>query len=574
MPPAKKESRLPVCCKYCSKVSDTLILHLKQKCMKGASTEDIMAVRGEARQAVYSHIRKGMVVDYNLLEVMLANPVDRLTIVHWLEETDHVVTNKKSFQEIATQHATFITEKKTPAECTTVLNAARVKFLEVFRKANEGLPISSEEQRWYLYYLEALFILKHMQRPAVVRNMTVEEWCRRKVEHGSHGRMSVIGVKENKSGAVATICLDEEEEAWLNTYYRHIRSVFLKNSDHEIDDESERFFINSSGLPIINASNDIRIFQKRNKVQSVSSRQARKDLEMRYFSVAHKGLVEEYLTHSAAAEKHQLLKTTEMDTLGNEVISDIINTTGAETSTTHDDILESQAHQMFQNSFPVTVSGKPPLKKARKELVGSHDKACYDKWRGLQRDLRIKYAIAHFPCRRPSEMQVKRYIDSQDWLINKISPKDVVSSWKPAEQTMEALDSPAILKLVRTQNWKGLLVKDDISKAEGTKRLMATDQDAMGYIFFYRNSRGQARCIDAQTVLCPCHPDRATYGRLINHSRKNYNLKPIAATVQIDGKDQDIIYLKATRRIECDEELAFDHKVRRKSVHGEAADAE
>ncbi|KAJ8006272.1 hypothetical protein DPEC_G00126570 [Dallia pectoralis] len=44
-------------------------------------------------------------------------------------------------------------------------------------------------------------------------------------------------------------------------------------------------------------------------------------------------------------------------------------------------------------------------------------------------------------------MQVKRYIDSQDWLTNKIPPKDVVSSWKPAEQTMEALDSPAILKL-------------------------------------------------------------------------------------------------------------------------------
>ncbi|KAJ8015846.1 hypothetical protein DPEC_G00000600 [Dallia pectoralis] len=504
MPPAKKESRLPVCCKYCSKVSDTLILHLKQKCMKGASTEDIMAVRGEARQAVYSHIRKGMVVDYNLLELMLANPVDRLTIVHWLEETDHVVTNKKSFQEIATQEVAG----QQPQDQLNNHNNNRNKnqLNQIILKPKEKL--GKEEQRWYLYYLEALFILKHMQRPAVVRNMTVEEWCRRKVEHGSHGRMSVIGVKENKSGAVATICLDEEEEAWLNTYYRHIRSVFLKNSDHEIDDESERFFINSSGLPIINASNDIRIFQK--------------------------------------------------------------------------------------------VSGKPPLKKARKELVGSHDKACYDKWRGLQRDLRIKYAIAHFPCRRPSEMQVKRYIDSQDWLINKISPKDVVSSWKPAEQTMEALDSPAILKLVRTQNWKGLLVKDDvrkgktvmatrifqkdevvcdyhgtqISKAEGTKRLMATDQDAMGYIFFYRNSRGQARCIDAQTVLCPCHPDRATYGRLINHSRKNYNLKPIAATVQIDGKDQDIIYLKATRRIECDEELAFDHKVRRKSVHGEAADAE
>ncbi|KAJ8009750.1 hypothetical protein DPEC_G00094770 [Dallia pectoralis] len=303
-----------------------------------------------------------MVVDYNLLEGLLSNPVDRLKIVHWLEETNHVVTNKKSVQEIASQvlagqrtpgppeqqqesiesndsqtqgdtgkrHTTFITEKTIPAECTTVLHVAKFKFLEVFRKANESLPLSSEEHRWYLYYLEALFILKHMQRPAFVKNMTVEEWCQRKVEMTKNGRMAVIGVKEHKTGAqdVANICLDEEEENWMDTYYRHTRPVFLRNSDPEIDDESDRFFISSSGLPLYNPSNDVRIFQKRNNVLIVSSRQAQKGLEMSSFSDAQKGLVADHLSHSTAtAEKHHQLKTTETATLGNERISDIINPT-------------------------------------------------------------------------------------------------------------------------------------------------------------------------------------------------------------------------------------------------------
>ncbi|KAL1005241.1 hypothetical protein UPYG_G00056540 [Umbra pygmaea] len=259
-----------------------------------------------------------------------------------------------------------------------------------------------------------------------------------------------------------------------------------------------------------------------------------------------------------------------------------------------------QANKLFQDLFPVTLSGAPPGKKIRESVVRENVKVCYDKWRSVQQELRIRDVIAQFPCRRPSERQIQRYIDRQDWLTNKITAETVVPAWKPAEQLMEVLDSTAILKLVRSQKWKGLIVKDDevkgktvmttrdfakdevvcdyhgipISKAEGKKLLVCTGQDEMGYLLFYKNSRGQGCCIDAKTLPCPCHPGRATFGRLINHSRKKYNLKPIVKTVSIDGNDQDVIYLKATRPILCDEELSFDYGVRRKSFQGKAAGLE
>ncbi|KAJ8015853.1 hypothetical protein DPEC_G00000680 [Dallia pectoralis] len=99
-----------------------------------------------------------MVVDYNLLEVMLANPLDRLTIVHWLEETDHVVTNKKSVQEIATQEVAGPQDQLNNHNNNH--NKKQLNQIILIPKEKLG----KEEQRWYLYYLEALFILKHMQR--------------------------------------------------------------------------------------------------------------------------------------------------------------------------------------------------------------------------------------------------------------------------------------------------------------------------------------------------------------------------------------------------------------------------
>ncbi|OCT88097.1 hypothetical protein XELAEV_18016725mg [Xenopus laevis] len=49
----------------------------------------------------------------------------------------------------------------------------------------------------FLYYLEALIVLKHLQRPGVVVNMSVEEWCRRTPSVTK--KFMVIGVKKHKT---------------------------------------------------------------------------------------------------------------------------------------------------------------------------------------------------------------------------------------------------------------------------------------------------------------------------------------------------------------------------------------
>ncbi|KAL0985513.1 hypothetical protein UPYG_G00157870 [Umbra pygmaea] len=483
---APENSRLPVHCKFCNKVFRRLTQHLNKKCMKDASKDDIMSVRDAARKAAYEHLEKGMVVDYRHLEGLLSLPEDRVKIVSWLEETKHIITNKKSLQVVSPRveevqqseipepsegqametdasepemetdmiteqdsppyqreeqtkcstklrkamkergfynqhgldqeplaeyinymkrvkeknnwsqeagniskflyymdptkpsldcvrdiektqrffhelsdvglskqtlsnylksvksfvryiivarslsntdpelytisrqylekledisstlskqaseevfgkrHQTLISENMTPADCVLALTVAGPKFLDVFDNALSDCPLSTEDSLHFLYYLEALLMLKHLQCPSVVKNMTVEEWCTRKEEKTNTGKRFVIGVKEHKTGAqaVATISLEQEEEAWMDVYYKKIRPEFLKNCDPDKEETKDRFFICSTGSPIYNPSNDLSKFQRKHNVPPINSQRTRQVIEMslkKYSTDAPKG---------------------------------------------------------------------------------------------------------------------------------------------------------------------------------------------------------------------------------------------------------------------------------------------
>ncbi|KAL1005239.1 hypothetical protein UPYG_G00056520 [Umbra pygmaea] len=407
-------------------------------------------------------------VRYSVVATSLSNTDPGLYTIarQYLEKLDDITSTlikQVSKEVVGKRHTSLTSESLTPADCIQVLTAAEPRFQEIFGSAISDGPLATEDMRFFLYYLEAL---RRMQRPSVIRYMTVEEWCIRKEEKTSSGRNMVIGVKEHKTGAqaVATIALDEQEESWMDVYYRKIRPEFLKNGDPEKEEEEERFFISSSGSAIYNPCNDLSKFQKRLNVPLVNSRTARRVTEM-------------LIGKEKRPPRHQ-------------------------------------------------------AKKIRESVVRENEKFCYDKWRSVQQELRIRDVIAQFPCRRPSERQIQRYIDRQDWLTNKITAEQVVPAWKPAEQLMEVLDSTAILKLVRSQKWKGLIVKDDevkgktvmttrvfakdevvcdyhgipISKAEGKKLLVCTGQDEMGYLLFYKNSRGQGCCIGVKNTAMPMPP--------------------------------------------------------------------
>lgn len=112
-----------------------------------------------------------------------------------------------------------------------------------------------------------------------------------------------------------------------------------------------------------------------------------------------------------------------------------------------------------------------------------------------------------------------------------------------------------------------------ISEAEG-KAIQEEQQEGMGYLFFFKGKDGAHLCVDAQTFPCQCHPDRDTFGRRINHSAKNFNLKPEVYRLNFPDGPRDTVLFRASKNIRCNEELRFDYGVRRKSFKGEGMDLE
>lgn len=126
--------------------------------------------------------------------------------------------------------------------------------------------------------------------------------------------------------------------------------------------------------------------------------------------------------------------------------------------------------------------------------------------------------------------------------------------------------------MVATRNFsKGDILCDYhgniLTSVQGKKKLQVHQDGDPGYLFFFGD-----KCIDAQEDQCECHPDTHTLGRLINHSKKKYNLKPIHCVLNIDGQDRDTILFKATKDIKVDEEVKFHYGVERKSFRGEGLD--
>ena len=62
----------------------------------------------------------------------------------------------------------------TPIECLAVLEKAMPDFLAVMEKLSDSsYTLQPAQSIFVVYYLEAIIILKHLQRPGTVEHMTV-----------------------------------------------------------------------------------------------------------------------------------------------------------------------------------------------------------------------------------------------------------------------------------------------------------------------------------------------------------------------------------------------------------------
>lgn len=92
--------------------------------------------------------------------------------------------------------------------------------------------------------------------------------------------------------------------------------------------------------------------------------------------------------------------------------------------------------------------------------------------------------------------------------------------------------------------------------------------NGVGYVFFFKDGN-EDLCVDAGNASCPCHPDMETFGRLINHSKKRPNVRPVACRMDFPEGARIVIFFRAMRDLAVNEELLFDYGVSRDSFGGE-----
>ncbi|XP_072563858.1 uncharacterized protein [Paramormyrops kingsleyae] len=518
-------------------------------------------------------------------------------------------------KEISQRRHAILTEKNplNPEDCWAVLRAAKHDFLAIVGKVYpEETPLELKECCLLLYYLEAIVILKHLQQRGVVEHMTVQEWMKRTRDESGY---TVIGVKEHRSSTrrVAAFALSSEEEKWFETYFSHVRPQLLASnwSKRTTNQQGgdERFFVSTSGRPIYNASNDLHRLHQRYQLDPVTSQTARQvfGTASKNMTDSEKTLVADYLSHSAATAQDVVAASKLLSKLAGDLSASsaeegtIRATRGAVRSAAPGSNQRTDvqaAYDRLLQTHPVTLDGDVPDRTVRSQTSGQFQRQLYERWLKAQMKLRVKHVLSHFGRREPTESRVSAWIKKQGWKSNVPSAARILKDWKPTGSVKTAMDSRRIQKLITTQKWKGLVVVDIVGKGksvcttrhfqagevvcdyhgrvvtatEGWQIHQATTEEQTGYMFFFKNSKNNHMCIDAHAPQCECHPKKQTFGRLINHSRKKANIRPRLYTMEMDGKEQDVILFLAQGKIDLGEELRFDFGVERKSFRGEGLD--
>lgn len=237
-----------------------------------------------------------------------------------LEDLNRVLSRGVSRELVQKRYQGLKKASATPEQCRQLLWVAMPNFLDSVRAATAGNPTRADALE-IIYYLQAVLILKHLQRPGVVKNMTVSEWERR-VRHTHDGQAySVIGVQNHKTSTkqVASFALNTQEESWFSVYCNLVRPLLLS------EQEPEEFFVSTTSAELYNPSNDLSRYHNRYGLKSVPSVLVRKVCETSTVALctdAEKSLFARYLSHSnLTAEQVYREKTLDDICLGSRLVS-------------------------------------------------------------------------------------------------------------------------------------------------------------------------------------------------------------------------------------------------------------
>ncbi|XP_056408788.1 uncharacterized protein LOC130316815 [Hyla sarda] len=123
-----------------------------------------------------------------------------------------------SKENIAKKEKCFVEDVQKPTDLGSILSIAEPAFKSALNKAENEDGLTENEKLTILNYLECLIVLRKLQRPGVVQNLTVDEWKKRNPHHGTHVG---IPVHEHKTAAnqLAVLVLTIEEEKWFDIYF-------------------------------------------------------------------------------------------------------------------------------------------------------------------------------------------------------------------------------------------------------------------------------------------------------------------------------------------------------------------
>ncbi|KAF4103762.1 N-lysine methyltransferase KMT5A-B-like isoform X1 [Onychostoma macrolepis] len=246
--------------------------------------------------------------------------------------------------------------------------------------------------------------------------------------------------------------------------------------------------------------------------------------------------------------------------------------------------------ELLKTCFPLPFTGRLPQSRR-------WQRQDYHYWRRLQYKLRVQYTLEQSTDRtgqKPRASRVQRAMAKETtWTNNVPSVDSVLLAWVPCQEPSPVANDPLLIASVVHQKWKGLAIKhfegkgkgviatmkfqknqvvcdyhgEEVSKQEGERRL-ETLAGEPSYLFFFKGKGGEPLRIDAQKFPCDCHPDKETFGRRMNHSRRRNNVWPRRVSLNCPEGPRECVLFCALRDIAVSEELLWDYCVCRASFRG------
>ncbi|MGH0167877.1 UNVERIFIED_CONTAM: hypothetical protein FKN15_060721 [Acipenser sinensis] len=112
----RKSRRIPLISNVCLKNQDRLSQHLLNVCMKQSSKEEVDRVVDTARNSMINHLWNGRLLEFSSLMSIVHDPHVLVQLVAKLEETGHIIKNKKEFEVATSNEVSQPNEQAEPAE--------------------------------------------------------------------------------------------------------------------------------------------------------------------------------------------------------------------------------------------------------------------------------------------------------------------------------------------------------------------------------------------------------------------------------------------------------------------------